>query len=64
MKTIGQNNVIRRVGQFDIVGVEAEQAKTANKLISKYDMDDVKRNSHGAGTFYSWVGPDSRNCDR
>ncbi|XP_046357148.2 uncharacterized protein LOC124135709 [Haliotis rufescens] len=55
MKTIGQNNVIRRVGQFDIVGVEAGQAKTANKLISKYDMDDVKRNSHGAGTFYSWT---------
>ncbi|XP_067666272.1 uncharacterized protein [Haliotis asinina] len=56
MKTIGQGNVIRRVGQFDIVSVNSEQASSAHKLISKYDMADVKRNSQGAGTFYSWTG--------
>ncbi len=55
MKSVGQKNIIRRVGQFDIVSVESGEARKADQLISKYDLKEVQRNSQGAATFYTWV---------
>ena len=55
MRRLGQDSLIRRIKQFDVVNLPVPSAKRADSLLNKYELYDVRQNSAGAGTFYVWV---------
>ncbi|XP_041365527.1 hillarin-like isoform X2 [Gigantopelta aegis] len=54
MRRLGQESLIRRIKEFDVVNMSVPSAKRADGLLNKYELFDVRESSAGAGTFYVW----------
>ncbi|CAH1265126.1 DNAH2 [Branchiostoma lanceolatum] len=51
----GKENLKRRVQQCDIKKIRPEVARTAKKILSKFDLDQLRDVSAGAAAFFIWA---------
>ncbi|KAI8511300.1 hypothetical protein Bbelb_104000 [Branchiostoma belcheri] len=51
----GKENLKRRVQQCDIKKIPPEVARTAKKILSKFDLDQLRDVSAGAAAFFIWA---------
>ena len=54
-KTIGPNDLLRRVRQFNFKQVHPEIAARSKEILQRFRLDDVRDKSEGAAAFYVWV---------
>ena len=51
----GKESLKRRVSEFKVDKLKIQMALQAKKILSKFDLADVRTVSSGAATFYAWV---------
>ncbi|KAK2168167.1 hypothetical protein NP493_1243g00005 [Ridgeia piscesae] len=54
-KTIGPNDLLRRVRQFNLKQVHPEIAARSKEILQHFRLDDVRDKSEGAAAFYVWA---------